>query len=353
MNNNQQFSNKFVDRDFLYWVKDQRVPNIFYNLEKFKKTTGKKYSFLINLLLSDEETEKFYSKIREHMAISDHVCVHFNEPGFYYTGDNGDPYLTTTDFINRFDKKDNVTFFASTVSHVEINRPLHFVQKMLWPMAYDMYKESDSLLYKLINNKNKDVPLHWDVLLGLTASHKDNIYNKINAHPLNKKVFMKYFKNDPAQGSWSKYVKKPKQHTAETIDKLPIRISELIDPEIYNQTYYSFVCETFTNPRIACFTEKFAKPIIAQRPFVVFGSEHHLRAFRSLGFKTFGSEIDESYDEETNKDRRIDKIIQAMHELSQKDPRVVLENLRPVLEHNKKHFFNNQWNSEFLQYWNS
>ena len=63
--------------------------------------------------------------------------------------------------------------------------------------------------------------------------------------------------------------------------------------------------------------------------------------------------MDESYDEEADETKRIDKIIQAMHELSQKDPQVVLENLRPVLEHNKKHFFNNRWNAEFLHYWNS
>lgn len=352
MSNYQQQINKFVDRDFAYWIKHNKVPNMFNDLEQFKRSQGKKYSFLINLLRSDDETEKFYNKIREHMNISDHVCVHFNEPGFYYTGGNGDPYCTTTDFINRFDAKDNVTFFASTVSHVHTNRPLHFVQKMLWPMAFAMYKEADSLLDKLVADTDKDAPLHWEILLGLAASHKDYIYDKIQSHPLNQKVFMKYFKNDPELGSWSSYVRKPKHHTAETIDNLPIRISELIDPEIYNKTYYSFICETFSNPKFACFTEKFAKPIIAQRPFVIFGSEYHLQAFRSLGFKTFHPVIDESYDEETSKDRRIDKIIQAMHKLSQQHPGKVLQSLRPVLEHNKKHFFNNQWNAEFLHYWN-
>jgi hypothetical protein len=236
----------------------------------------------------------------------------------------------------------------------ETNRPIYFINKMLWPEAYNMYQsKKNNPLELIIENNKKNTELHWDILLGLTASHKDTIYEKINNHSIKQKVFMTYFKNNTDDGSWSNFVKKPKSHTAETVDRSNIRISELIDPTIYNQTYYSFVCETFSNPNMACFTEKFAKPVIAQRPFVVFGSEYHLRAFRSLGFKTFHPIIDESYDEETNKDRRIDKIIQAMHELSSKDPRTVLESLRPVLEHNKKHFFNNQWNSEFLQYWNS
>jgi len=354
MNDNQQFSNKFVDRDFLYWIKDKDVPNMFNDIEKFKKTKGKRVSYLTNFVLGDDALESFYNKIVEHQTISNHVCVVFNEAGFYYTGKDGYPYYTVIDFVNRFNKNDNVTFFTHMVPLKETNRPIYFINKMLWPAAYDMYQSQKDNPLKLIKENNKkNIELHWDILLGLTASHKDTIYEKINNHSIKQKVFMTYFKNNTDDGVWSDYVKKPKKHTAETIDRSNIRISELIDPEIYNQTYYSFICETFSNPSMACFTEKFAKPVIAQRPFVVFGSEYHLRAFRSLGFKTFHPIIDESYDEETNKDRRIDKIIQAMHELSSKDPRTVLESLRPVLEHNKKHFFNNQWNSEFLQYWNS
>jgi hypothetical protein len=305
-------------------------------------------------VLGDGALEAFYNKIVEHQTISNHVCVVFNEAGFYYTGKDGYPYYTVIDFVNRFNKNDNVTFFTHMVPLKETNRPIYFINKMLWPAAYDMYQSQKDNPLKLIKENNKkNIELHWDILLGLTASHKDTIYEKINNHSIKQKVFMTYFKNNTDDGAWSDYVKKPKKHTAETVDQSNIRISELTDPEIYNQTYYSFICETFSNPSMACFTEKFAKPVIAQRPFVVFGSEYHLRAFRRLGFKTFSSEIDESYDEETNKDRRIDKIIQAMYDLSQKDPHAVLERLRPVLEHNKKHFFNNHWNSEFLQYWNS
>lgn len=355
MNDNRQHSNKFVDRDFLYWLKDKKVPNMFRDLERFKQSSGKKISYLTNFVLGDDALELFYNKIKEHQRYSDHVCVVFNEAGFYYTGKDGYPYYSVIDFVNRFDKNDNVTFYTHMVPLKETNRPIYFINKMLWPAAYDMYQSQKNNPLELIieNSKKNNNDLHWDILLGLTASHKDNIYEKINNHSIKQKVFMTYFKNNTNDGAWSNFVKKPKKHTAETFDRSNIRVSELIDPEIYNQTYYSFVCETFSNPNIACFTEKFAKPMIAQRPFVVFGSEHHLRAFRSLGFKTFHPVIDESYDEETNKDRRIDKIIQAMHELSQQDPGKVLETLHPVLEHNKKHFFNNPWNSEFLQYWHS
>ena len=97
------------------------------------------------------------------------------------------------------------------------------------------------------------------------------------------------------------------------------------------------------------FTEKTAKPIIAKRPFVVFGSVGQLRALRGLGFKTFSPVIDEDYDMITNDRDRFKKVLDSMLELSGQDPFVVYEKLKEVLDHNKKHFEENDWNSSFLR----
>jgi hypothetical protein len=200
MSNNQQFSNKFIDRDFLYWVKDKEVSNMFRNLEKFKQSSGKKTSYLTNFLLGDDALELFYNKIKEHQIISNHVCVVFNEAGFYYTGKDGYPYCTVIDFVNRFSRNDNVTFFTHMVPLKETNRPIYFINKMLWPEAYNMYQnKKNNPLELIIDNNKKNTELHWDILLGLTASHKDAIYEKINNHSIKQKVFMKYFKNDTDQ----------------------------------------------------------------------------------------------------------------------------------------------------------
>jgi len=102
----------------------------------------------------------------------------------------------------------------------------------------------------------------------------------------------------------------------------------------------------------AMFSEKEAKPIIAKRPFIIVGAKDHLKAFRNLGFKTFSPVIDESYDNEPNKDKRVHMIFDAMEKLSKKDPIEVYQTLEPILEHNKKHFENkNNWNKEFLDFW--
>ena len=101
--------------------------------------------------------------------------------------------------------------------------------------------------------------------------------------------------------------------------------------------------ETTIHNDFAMFSEKEAKPIIAKRPFVVFGSCGQLQAFKSLGFKTFDSVIDESYDTIVDKHERWTKALDSMLQLTSKNHIQVYNQLANVLIHNKEHFENNIW----------
>ena len=92
------------------------------------------------------------------------------------------------------------------------------------------------------------------------------------------------------------------------------------------------------------FSEKEAKPIVAQRPFIIFGACRQLEAFKSLGFKTFDGVVDESYDIIEDKVTRWNKALDSMLSLTEKDPIEVYESLKSSLEHNKKHFEDSEWN---------
>ena len=85
--------------------------------------------------------------------------------------------------------------------------------------------------------------------------------------------------------------------------------------------------------------EKEAKPIVAKRPFIIVGSKDHLKAFRKLGFKTFSPVIDESYDDEPNKIKRFNMILDAMDKLTEQDPQEVYKKLQSVLDYNYNHFY--------------
>ena len=177
---------------------------------------------------------------------------------------------------------------------------------------------------------------------------KNELYQKLLNHSVSDKTLHVYFGKDPSKGIWSNG-SIPKTHTAETIDGNenafvnPVRHSDLIDVEIYNQTYYSAVIETVIHNDFAMFSEKEAKPIMARRPFVIMGARHQLRAFRSLGFETFSPVIDESYDDIEDCLERFDSMLDAMEKLCKIDPVEVYKKLLPVIDHNKKHFLENKW----------
>lgn len=64
----------------------------------------------------------------------------------------------------------------------------------------------------------------------------------------------------------------------------------------YNQVFCDIVCETVHNGQTFAFTEKIARCWMTKTPFLVFGPKNYLGNLRKLGFRTFTSFWDESYD---------------------------------------------------------
>jgi hypothetical protein len=217
------------------------------------------------------------------------------------------------------------------------------------PRLYQENKMCIDLLDKLKGVADKKTETYWDLLLGEANENKDLLYEAISGHPVLDKTFLTYFGKDTNKGYWSDHVVRPMKHTAETLGPLAnrfntqIRCSDLFDPAIYNQTHYTAMIETTIHNDFAMFSEKEAKPIVAQRPFIIFGACRQLQAFRSLGFKTFFEVIDESYDLIEDKSKRWHNALDSMMALTEKDPEEVYSQLEDVLAHNKNHFENTEW----------
>jgi len=125
----------------------------------------------------------------------------------------------------------------------------------------------------------------------------------------------------------------------EVQDKLDNSISGIVPWEIYNRTYYTILVETLGNRDTYLMAEKIGKCLFARRVFVHFGSPDWLSKLRGFGFETFGSVLDESYDSiENNIDRWRAAFVQVK-KLSELDPVEVLQQVKPVLEHNHHRLF--------------
>jgi hypothetical protein len=298
-----------------------------------------------------EVVQKFRNLIKEDYKNYEQFIVNLTEPGIRYL-ENQYHYSFIDLIEENIDK--NIIYYGCNFSNKLKKLPLHFVNYM-FHQGPDLYKTNDMCIdllkncipfYKKLKNIKK-----WDFLMGGKKDLKDWLYEIIKSRNISSQIFLTYYRDNIKSGYWGNFVKIPKNYTAETIYdrfKSLLRYSDLIDPDIYNQTFYTALIETTNDVDFCVFTEKTAKPIIAKRPFVVFGSPGQLKALQKLGFKTFSPIIDESYDLEIDTNLRFKKVLDAMQELNNKDPYEIYEKLKEILEHNKKHFEENDWNSNFL-----
>ena len=89
-------------------------------------------------------------------------------------------------------------------------------------------------------------------------------------------------------------------------------------------------------------TEKTFKAIALEMPFVLVAPAHSLQYMKSYGFQTFQGIFDESYDEEINDIKRIEKVtklLKDLNELSVKERQQIHRACLPIVEHNFEHFY--------------
>ncbi len=110
----------------------------------------------------------------------------------------------------------------------------------------------------------------------------------------------------------------------------------------YNHSKFSLVSETNDNADEVFVTEKIWKPIIAQQPFVVHGNHLYLQKLKEMGFKTFGSYFDESYDLENDKDKKIDAIVSLCKHLKTVNWQDIYRQTIALRQHNYDTFFNKE-----------
>ncbi len=114
----------------------------------------------------------------------------------------------------------------------------------------------------------------------------------------------------------------------------------------YNDTNCSIISETNDNDTDVFITEKIWKPIIAQHVFVVHGNHLYLQKLREIGFKTFGSYFDESYDLESNRDKKVDAIVSLCKDLKTKNWQDIYRQTIALRQHNCDTLFNKEKLSE-------
>jgi len=109
------------------------------------------------------------------------------------------------------------------------------------------------------------------------------------------------------------------------------------DAKDYRSTAVSIVLETVFDDKIHL-TEKTLRPLACRHAFVLAAGPGSLKYLRNYGFKTFGHIFDESYDDETDAIKRLEKIISTMKQIQCLTPSQWQE-INEIVNYNQQHFF--------------
>lgn len=258
-------------------------------------------------------------------------------------------FIRSTDF-------DNITYYICGLLNFELQRA-QVKQFMDWfeTSTYFYRHWLPEILTRLHPYETKYRA--FDILLGRKKLHRDELYQHAQKNP--GVGIVTYFNdhntkldNDPMTWIWEHTGVKVTQTPEWTVDRVqyyghPMSLSQIIPINVYNQTAYSVVAETCFHDDFAFYTEKTAKPIIGRRLFVMFAGRHYLANLRRLGFKTFGSIIDETYDNEPDALIRWQMAWEQMVWLSEQPQSEILEKIRPIVEHNFTHIMTTNWANDF------
>jgi hypothetical protein len=113
--------------------------------------------------------------------------------------------------------------------------------------------------------------------------------------------------------------------------------------QVYNQTAYSIIAETDHDNTLSFFSEKTAKPFIARRLFVAFSGYRFLANLHALGFRTFDTVIDESYDQIFDDNERYTQAFEQAKRLCSMPVADTLEKIQDIVDHNHDLIMTRDW----------
>ena len=306
------------------------------------------YSDLMNIKNADIVAINFYDSVFDQytksidalLANSKKLHIQLGEPT------NEQQFIK---LLNRFDFP-NVHFYSDCVLNFKLTNA-SFTPVINWfidPInCYTEFAWAKKLLANLKYDTTK--PFLFDILLGQEKLHRNKLNRLVLASQYKDLFIYSYFKNNMSNGiQWDTSIDaSAHQFTSELyqINGEDARPSALIPVDIYNQSYYSVICETTSYNSYNQYTEKVAKPILAKRPFIAFAGKHYLKNLKSLGFKTFDTIIDESYDNVLSESMRFKLAWDQVEVLCQQDPNIIIDKLQPILDYNQQHFLNTDWSA--------
>jgi hypothetical protein len=271
-------------------------------------------------------------------------------------------HAKTVEFVKKFDRN-KITYFICGYLHWRMLNSR--VNKFLdwFTTSVHFYKHiQPTKLFELRPFDPK--PKMFDALLGRKKPHRDQAFEYLQTNNMMNSGVVTYINDyrvrfneqDTDQWRWQAdgiadlgFQISDKDFTVDRVNYYgySMSISQIVPIDIYNETAYSLVCETNFDNQFVFITEKTIKPILARRLFITLGNQYHLAALRRLGFKTFDSIIDESYDSIELPAERHAAAMDQLKWLCLQDQADILKRVQPIVDYNFNLMYTTDWYNWF------
>jgi hypothetical protein len=260
----------------------------------------------------------------------------------------------TVEFVQRNDHKQISYFICGDFNWELQHSPVHKFYDWFTTTVHFYKHERPQLLSNSLHPYDPK-PKMFDALLGRKKPHRDTAYSQLDKD-VNVVTYLDTHDcdfTDPARWRWENaglVIEKPVEWTVERVNYHGHRmsLSQIVPLEIYNETSYTLIAETSFSNHYTFYTEKTVKPILGQRLFVTLSGQYSLRNLCNIGFKTFDSVIDESYDQIESSTQRFNNALEQVRYLSTQNQADILEKIRPICEHNFAHLMRTDWYGKYF-----
>ena len=209
--------------------------------------------------------------------------------------------------------------------------------------TWQQYSEAEDVLRDAFSDSNKDFEFNFLCMNRIAKPHRKTLYGRMESFKTG---------NCSLQSAGHELV-----HGGIDFNTYETQYNNLVNllslKQAFNTSLFSVISESQYGERYGIITEKTFNAIVAGHPFMICGHQGALEHTRNLGFVTWGSMFNESYDERPNKERLDDMMFDNLSwfemPLTSDDMRNLYYLHAEEIDHNR-HFFFEQFGERQLDW---
>ena len=268
-------------------------------------------------------------------------------------------------FINQYDKSKHYILFTNWIDQTKFTLPVNYTpvwhNYFLFDLAQEYHTHNRWYFYTDKTYKFEDYkPCLFAHISNSNRTHRNVIKDRLLNDLKPNNFIFRYQGKDYGRNINGIDIVSTEMDIVEQFDTKYNERSvywRTYSSKVYNMAYFDLVLETFFEPERNGFfiTEKTVKPLLTGQPFVIAGPPGFLQHLKLLGFHTFDSLWDESYDQETNDLKRSNMIADLCVKLKEFDWKNNQTKLQNICNLNRLNFLNLSQlaEQEFIQFENA